>query len=107
MLAGPAITPEVRDFIWREDGILGLPTIAEQRAQLAAAGFEDIRISDRTWLAVDCFARVEEASERHREMLIEAKGEERYQSWVDNARTYRRLFEERALVYALIAARPR
>lgn len=107
VLAGPAITPEVRDFIWREDGILGLPTIAEQRAQLAAAGFGDIRISDRTWLAVDCFSRVEEASERHREMLIEAKGEERYQSWVDNAGTYRRLFEERALVYALIAARPR
>lgn len=105
VLAGPAITPAVRDFIWREDGILGLPTIDEQRGQLAAAGFEDVEIVDRTGLAVDCFARVEEASERHRAALVEAKGEDRFRSWIGNAVTYRRLFEERALVYALIAAR--
>lgn len=106
VLAGPAITPEVRGFIWREDGILDLPTVAGQREQLAAAGFRGIEIADRTGLAVDCFARVEEASGRHREALVGAKGEERYQSWLDNADTYRRLFEERALVYTLIAATP-
>jgi cyclopropane fatty-acyl-phospholipid synthase-like methyltransferase len=105
VLAGPAITPEVRRFVWEEDGILGLPGPAEQREQLAAAGFEAAEVVDRTDLAIDCFARVEAASERHREELVAAKGEARYRSWLDNAGTYRRYFEKRALIYALFAAR--
>jgi len=105
VLAGPAITAGIRDFIWREDGILGIPTLAGQERELAEAGFAGIAIQDRTDLAVECFSRIEEATHRHREELIRAKGEERYRSWLDNAIVYRRYFEEGALVYALMAAR--
>ncbi len=107
VLAGPACTPEVRRFVWEEDGILGLPDPAGQLEQLAGAGFQAAEILDRTDLAVDCFARVEAASVEHREELIAAKGEARYRSWLDNAGTYGRYFRDGALVYALFTARSR
>jgi len=107
VFAGPAITERVREYVWSEDGILGLPTPAEQVADLAAGGFVEVETADWTGLAVDCFRRMIDASHRHRDALVAAKGPARYRRWMRNARLYRRWFDRRVLVYGAVFARRR
>jgi SAM-dependent methyltransferase len=103
VLAGPNFTPRVERHIWEEDGILNLPTPGQQRDLLLATGFVDVELLDLTPLGVACFDAMVRASEAHRPVLVDAKGEERYESWLRNCRFYREAFGERALVYTQIS----
>lgn len=103
VLAGPNFTPRVERHIWEEDGILNLPTPGQQRDLLLATGFVDVELLDLTSLGVACFDAMARASEAHRPVLVDAKGEERYESWLRNCRFYREAFGARALVYTRIS----
>jgi len=104
LVAGPQITPEVREFIWEQDGILHLPTAEAQVRAIKEAGLEQVELEDLTDVAAECFATVTRASLEHRKVLIAAKGRRRYESWLANARTYGQYFRDRILRYVQIIA---
>lgn len=104
VFAGPNMTPDLAKFIWDEDGILNLPTAQQQQFELEALGFR-VETRDLTPLAVNCFAVMACESERHRQALVDAKGEARYRRWLRNAGIYREAFANGSLVYALSVAR--
>lgn len=104
VLAGERISDEVRRFIWEEDGILDLPSPTEQAAMLASAGFAHVEVADLTEVGEACFAAMVRESERHRAVLVAAKGEARYARWLRNARIYRDAFAHRTLAYTRLAA---
>jgi sarcosine/dimethylglycine N-methyltransferase len=105
VLAGPRIAPALRRFMWKEDGILNLPTLAEQVAMLEAIGFVDLNHTDLTSFAAACFERVEAATLKWKSRLIRAKGRARYDRWLRSARLYRQWFGERAITYSLVVSR--
>jgi SAM-dependent methyltransferase len=51
--AGPALSARTRRIVWEEDGMITLASPAEYRRALEQAGFHDIRVEDRTDLAVE------------------------------------------------------
>jgi cyclopropane fatty-acyl-phospholipid synthase-like methyltransferase len=103
ILAGAAIPKELCRFMWKEDGILNLPTPEGQRAMFLEAGLTAISWEGLTELAVRCFQNMERASECYRKELIAAKGAARFLRWVHNARIYRQAFEKGYLIYGLMA----
>ncbi len=104
VIAGPHMSPAVREFIWDEDGILNLPDADAQARLLADCGFTEIRHEDWSAMAETCFATMEATSLEHRQVLIEAKGEARYERWLRNAGLYRAAFRSGALAYGVFIA---
>jgi sarcosine/dimethylglycine N-methyltransferase len=105
VLGGPGLGPELRRFCWEEDGIIHLPSPEGQEALLRGAGYREVRLLDRSRLAVRCFERMIAASAEHREELVAAKGIARYERWVANARVYLDSFRTRVLRYVVASAR--
>jgi cyclopropane fatty-acyl-phospholipid synthase-like methyltransferase len=105
VIAGPHLTPEVREFIWEEDGILKLPDADAQTRLLVDCGFTEVQHDDWSDMAERCFATMEVHSLEHRQVLVEAKGVERYERWLRNAGLYRAAFRTGALAYGVFSAR--
>ena len=104
VFAGPAMSAELARFIWEEDGILNLPTPEEQCELLRARGL-DTAFGCLAPLSLNCFGNMVRESEKHRELLVKAKGAERFARWLRNARIYLRAFETGELTYALVRGR--
>lgn len=101
VLAGPRINEAARNFMWEKEGVIDLPSSAEQAEMVGRAGFTDTRQEDLTYLATDCFEKICAATYRHRETLIGIEGEALYQERLRDNEAYREFFLNGTLVYAL------
>ncbi|MEM7050100.1 MAG: class I SAM-dependent methyltransferase [Acidobacteriota bacterium] len=105
ILAGPRVTDELREKIWREDAMINLLTPAEYDDALRLAGFRQVARRDRTDLAVTCWQTIAEALAEHAEEIVSQQGEGALQGWTETARFYSRAFADGSLIYQQAEAR--
>ena len=105
MTAGPNVTDELLSFIWRIDGMITVPPPQHYRAMLSGSGFSDIKITDVTFLAEDCFELMAGALASQRETLLETIDETEIGNWEKLTSFYLDCFRNQQFSYSRITAR--
>lgn len=105
MTAGPNVTGEILNFVWRLDGMITVLPPIEYERMLASAGFTDIEITDVTLLAQDCFQLIAGAVQSQKEKLMEPVDAEEIGNWEKLSAFYLECFREGRFSYSRITAR--
>lgn len=105
MTAGPNVTDELLNFIWRLDGMITVPPPLEYHKMLTAAGFSDIEITDVTFLARDCFQLMTSAVQTQKEKLLETMDATEIDNWLKLTDFYLNSFRNEQFSYSRITAR--
>jgi cyclopropane fatty-acyl-phospholipid synthase-like methyltransferase len=103
--SGPVMSPQLRDHLRDTDGMQSLLTPTEYAALLHEAGLTEVRIIDRTPLAIACFQKMASAFARAGVDIIEAAGREQYEAWRSITDMYITCFCEGRLLYTQMLAR--
>ena len=105
MTAGPNVTDELLNLIWRIDGMITVPPPHEYQKMLTAAGFSDVEITDVTFLAEDCFKQMAATVQTQTEKLLETIDETEIGNWVKLTQFYLDCFRNEQFSYSRITAR--
>ena len=105
MTAGPNVTDELLSFIWRLDGMITVPPPLKYNRMLTAAGFSDIKVTDVTFLAQDCFQLMAGAVQAQKEKLLETIDATEIGNWEKLTEFYLDCFRNEQFSYSRITAR--
>ena len=105
MTAGPNVTDELLDLIWRIDGMITVPPPHEYQTMLTASGFTDVEISDVTFHAENCFKLMSDAVQAQKETLLETTDATEIGNWEKLTEFYLGCFRRRQFSYSRITAR--
>jgi cyclopropane fatty-acyl-phospholipid synthase-like methyltransferase len=103
--SGPVMTEHLRTHLWETDGMQSLLTPTEYAALIREVGFSELRIVDRTPLAIDCFQKMASAFTRQRFEIVEAAGSAQYDDWRNVTDLYVKCFRDGQLLYTQMLAR--
>jgi SAM-dependent methyltransferase len=103
MMAGPSITPELRNYALQEDAIYLLP-VEGYVERLAGIGFSHIDAIDLTDVAENCFDRIHQTACKSREQFLKISTPRVYESWLKLSRNYRDGFHNRQFEYRMLVA---
>lgn len=105
MTAGPNVTAELLDLIWRIDGMITVPPPREYQKMLTASGFSEVEITDVTFLAENCFKLMAGAVRAQREKLLETIDATEVENWEKLTGFYLDCFRNQQFSYSRITAR--
>lgn len=102
--SGPAMTEDVREHLWEMDGMRSLLAPAEYVKLIQDAGMTELRIVDRTPLALSCFRTMANAFAEKRSEMVEGAGLAHYDDWCQAIELYIRYFDQGQLLYTQLLA---
>jgi cyclopropane fatty-acyl-phospholipid synthase-like methyltransferase len=105
MTAGPNVTDELLNLIWRIDGMITVPPPHEYQKMLTASGFSDVDITDVTFHAENCFKLMAGAVHAQREKLLETIDATEIGNWEKLIELYLDCFRNQQFSYSRITAR--
>lgn len=103
--SGPRMTDDLRERLWKGDGMRTLWTPAAYAAALRAAGFGTLQMIDRTPFAVRCFAKMADAFRQHEAEIMQDIGAAHYDDWLTITDLYHQWFRNGELQYTQMLGR--
>ncbi|MDG4763968.1 methyltransferase domain-containing protein [Solwaraspora sp. WMMD406] len=98
-VAGSSLSEETRRQAWDLDGIRPLPGPTATVRMLRSAGFDDVELTDRTSMAVECFDRIGTALMRREDEITALVSADELQHWRDSTEFYLAAYRSRQLTY--------
>jgi cyclopropane fatty-acyl-phospholipid synthase-like methyltransferase len=102
--SGPAMTEDVRKYLWEMDGMKSLLAPADYMKLIRDAGMTKLRMVDRTPLALSCFRKMADAFAEKRSEIVEGAGLAHYEDWRQVIDLYIKYFDQGQLLYTQLLA---